>query len=108
MTQPKNVFQCQNKECNKVILKTHPKAHFHQGREDILTMVDSNTGVPVVLPNVFCPHCKYKNLVQWNKPGLLDTSKEGLGAEIKESLKPPVVEEIEEPEVVEEDDPFDN
>lgn len=104
----KHIFVCQGKKedgntCGKVLLKTHPKAHFHADRAKILTMVDNDDETPVVLPNVYCKHCKFKNLVQWGKPGLEET-----GKDLQEKLETGVFEEPEVEAEESEESPFED
>lgn len=68
----KFIISCKNEKCKKPILKSNPVVKKTHGsftwQGDLAMMsvsaVDMVTQEPVVMPNVFCPHCKYKNVFE--------------------------------------------
>ena len=108
----KFIFQCENKDCRKVLLKENKNA---KPGIRYLMAVDKETGAPVELPNVYCKHCGFKNLVTFENitptENMTPVEKMSLAKEIKkeisqiEELKPTeetgvlLTEDIKKPEV---------
>lgn len=55
---PRFLIQCKNEACKKVILRENPAMKFVVGNSRQLSCSDPETGEIVVMPNVWCKHCK--------------------------------------------------
>ena len=83
----KFIFQCENKDCRKVLLKenknTKPGIRY-------LMAVDKESGLPVELPNVYCKHCGYLNIVTHENitptENMTPVEKMSLAKEIKKEI----------------------
>ena len=85
----KFIVQCEF--CKKPILRENPAVRTKVGGYSNVSATDIDTGEPVVLPNVWCKHCKKKNL--FDKPEcfvktdeLTKKEKELLNVDIKSEL----------------------
>lgn len=94
----KFIIQCQNVKCKKPILKENPNSKLSngnftwKGEHELINVsaVDIETKEPVILPNVWCKHCKHKNLI--TAKDLIDTSK--MEPEDKKKLNTKIKDEV--------------
>lgn len=91
----KFIIQCKNVKCKKPILKANPVikkvtgGFTYKGDQALISLsaVDVLTGEPVVMPNVWCRHCKEKNVFTEEDVIFTDKLDDKAKAELNEKVK---------------------